>query len=93
VCPLILLDMDFDEDRSRARIFRRCFAPKCFNTQQPVSSGQCKQGTQPFSTLAVGRWLLVTEALRPQADSGGISVKRKELAWDDDKLLKLMIAA
>ena len=24
---------------------------------------------------------------------GGISVKRKELAWDDDKLLKLMLAA
>ena len=24
---------------------------------------------------------------------GGISVKRRELAWDDDKLLKLMAAA
>jgi hypothetical protein len=32
-------------------------------------------------------------ALRPQADSGCISVKRKELVWDDAKLLKLMIAA
>ena len=61
--------------------------------QDKVFSGQCKQGTQPFSSLAVGRWLLVTEALRPQADSGGISVKRKELVWDDDKLLKLIIAA
>jgi hypothetical protein len=30
---------------------------------------------------------------RTQADSGGIRVKRKELVWDDDKLLKLMIAA
>ena len=85
--------MDFDEDRSRARTFRRRFAPKCFSTQQPVFSGQCKRGTQPSSTLAVGRWLLVTEALRPQADSEGISVKRKELVWDDEKLLKLMIAA
>ncbi len=24
---------------------------------------------------------------------GGISVKRKELTWDDDKLLSLMLAA
>ena len=24
---------------------------------------------------------------------GGISVKRKKLTWDDDKLLKLMLAA
>ena len=29
---------------------------------------------------------------RTQADSGGISVKRKELVWDGDKLLKLMTA-
>ncbi len=44
--------------------------------------------------------LTLKEALSSVADFridrsvfGGISVKRKELTWDDDKLLKLMLAA
>ena len=63
------LDMDFDEDRSRAR------------TQDIAEN------------LAMLRHIVVN-VLRPDKSLfGGISVKRKELTWDDDKLLKLMQAA
>lgn len=63
------LDMDFDEDRSRAR------------TQDIAEN------------LAMLRHIVVNVLRLDKSLFGGISVKRKELTWDDDKLLKLMQAA
>ena len=62
-------DMDFDEDRSRAR------------TQDIAEN------------LAMPRHIVVNALRLDKSPFGGISVKRKELTWDDDKLLKLMQAA
>ena len=64
-----ILDMDFDEDRSRAR--REDLA----------------------ENLAMLRHVVINVLRLDKSVFGGISVKRKELAWDDDKLLKLMLAA
>ena len=55
------LDMDFDEDRSRAR-------------REDIAEN--------FAMLRLDKSVF-----------GGISVKRKALTWDDDKLLRLMMAA
>ena len=63
------LDMDFDEDRSRAR------------TEDIAEN------------LAMLRHVVVNVLRLDKSLFGGISVKRKELTWDDDKLLKLMLAA
>lgn len=63
------LDMDFDEDRSRARV------------------GDIAEN------LAMLRHVVVNVLRLDKSLFGGISVKRKELTWDDDKLLKLMLAA
>jgi predicted transposase YbfD/YdcC len=63
------LDMDFDEDRSRAR------------TENIAEN------------LAMLRHVVVNVLRLDKSLFGGISVKRKELTWDDDKLLKLMQAA
>lgn len=63
------LDMDFDEDRSRART------------------------ADIAENLAMLRHVVVNVLRLDKSLFGGISVKRKELTWDDDKLLKLMIAA
>ena len=64
-----ILDMDFDEDRSRAR--REDLA----------------------ENLAMLRHIVINVLRLDKSVFGGISVKRKELTWDDDKLLRLMIAA
>lgn len=64
-----ILDMDFDEDRSRAR------------TENIAEN------------LAMLRHIVLNVLRLDKSIFGGISVKRKELVWDDDKLLKLMIAA
>ena len=64
-----ILDMDFDEDRSRAR--REDLA----------------------ENLAMLRHVVINVLRLDKSVFGGISVKRKELAWDDDKLLGLMLAA
>jgi predicted transposase YbfD/YdcC len=64
-----ILDMDFDEDRSRAR--REDLA----------------------ENLAMLRHVVLNVLRLDKSVFGGISVKRKELTWDDDKLLKLMTAA
>jgi predicted transposase YbfD/YdcC len=64
-----ILDMDFDEDRSRAR------------TENIAEN------------LAMLRHVVLNVLRLDKSIFGGISVKRKELVWDDDKLLKLMIAA
>ena len=64
-----ILDMDFDEDRSRAR--REDLA----------------------ENLATLRHVVLNVLRLDKSVFGGISVKRKELAWDDDKLLSLMLAA
>ena len=64
-----ILDMDFDEDRSRAR--REDLA----------------------ENLAMLRHVVINVLRLDKSVFGGISVKRKELTWDDDKLLRLMIAA
>lgn len=64
-----ILDMDFDEDRSRAR------------TEDIAEN------------LAMLRHVALNVLRLDKSIFGGISVKRKELVWDDDKLLKLMIAA
>ncbi|MBQ3808659.1 MAG: ISAs1 family transposase [Kiritimatiellae bacterium] len=63
------LDMDFDEDRSRAR------------TEDIAEN------------LAMLRHVVINVLRLDKSLFGGISVKRKELTWDDDKLLKLMQAA
>ena len=63
------LDMDFDEDRSRAR------------TEDIAEN------------LAMLRHVVVNVLRLDKSLFGGISVKRKEITWDDDKLLKLMLAA
>ena len=63
------LDMDFDEDRSRAR------------TEDIAEN------------LAMLRHVVVNVLRLDKSLFGGISVKRKELTWDDEKLLKLMQAA
>ena len=64
-----ILDMDFDEDRSRAR--REDLA----------------------ENLAMLRHVVLNVLRLDKSVFGGISVKRKELTWDDDKLLGLMLAA
>ena len=64
-----ILDMDFDEDRSRAR------------TENIAEN------------LAMLRHVVLNVLRLDKSLFGGISVKRKELAWDDDKLLKFMQAA
>ena len=64
-----ILDMDFDEDRSRAR--REDLA----------------------ENLAMLRHVVVNVLRLDKSAFGGISVKRKELTWDDEKLLGLMLAA
>ena len=64
-----ILDMDFDEDRSRAR--REDLA----------------------ENLAMLRHVVINVLRLDKSVFGGISVKRKELTWDDDKLLALMLAA
>ena len=64
-----ILDMDFDEDRSRAR--REDLA----------------------ENLAMLRHVVLNVLRLDKSVFGGISVKRKELTWDDDKLLSLMLAA
>ena len=43
--------------------------------------------------LAMLRQVVLNVLRLDKSVFGGISVKRKELAWDDDKLLKLMAAA
>ena len=63
------LDMDFDEDRSRARV------------------GDIAEN------LAMLRHVVINVLRLDKSLFGGISVKRKELTWDDDKLLGLMLAA
>jgi len=63
------LDMDFDEDRSRARV------------------GDIAEN------LAMLRHVVINVLRLDKSVFGGISVKRKELTWDDDKLLGLMLAA
>ena len=63
------INMDFDEDRSRAR--REDLA----------------------ENLAMLRHVVLNVLRLDKSVFGGISVKRRELAWDDDKLLKLMAAA
>ena len=63
------LDMDFDEDRSRAR------------TEDIAEN------------LAMLRHVVINVLRLDKSLFGGISVKRKELTWDDDNLLKLMMAA
>ena len=63
------LDMDFDEDRSRA-------------------------GTEDIAeNLAMLRHVVINVLRLDKTVFGGISVKRKELTWDDNRLLKLMLAA
>ena len=64
-----ILDMDFDEDRSRAR----------------------REGLA--ENLAMLRHVVINVLRLDKSVFGGISVKRKELTWDDEKLLKLMQAA
>ena len=64
-----ILDMDFDEDRSRAR----------------------REGLA--ENLAMLRHVVINVLRLDKSLFGGISVKRKELTWDDDKLLGLMLAA
>ena len=64
-----MLDMDFDEDRSRAR--REDLA----------------------ENLAMLRHVVVNVLRLDKSVFGGISVKRKELTWDDEKLPGLMLAA
>ena len=64
-----ILDMDFDEDRSRAR------------TENIAEN------------LAMLRHVVLNVLRLDRSLFGGISVKRKELAWDDEKLLKVMQAA
>lgn len=64
-----ILDMDFDEDRSRAR----------------------REGLA--ENLAMLRHVVINVLRLDRSVFGGISVKRKELTWDDEKLLKLMQAA
>ena len=64
-----MLDMDFDEDRSRAR--REDLA----------------------ENLAMPRHVVINVLRLDKSVFGGISVKRKELTWDDEKLLGLMLAA
>jgi predicted transposase YbfD/YdcC len=63
------LDMDFDEDRSRAR-------------REDIAEN-----------LAMLRHVVINVLRLDKSVFGGISVKRKELTWDDDKLLRLMMAA
>ena len=58
-----ILDMDFDEDRSRAR--REDLA----------------------ENLAMLRHVVINVLRLDKSVFGGISVKRKELTWDDEKLL------
>ncbi len=43
--------------------------------------------------LAMLRHVVVNVLRLDKSLFGGISVKRKELTWDDDKLLGLMLAA
>ena len=43
--------------------------------------------------LAMLRHVVINVLRLDKSLFGGISVKRKELTWDDDKLLRLMIAA
>ncbi len=64
-----ILDMDFDEDRSRAR------------------TGDIAEN------LAMLRHVVLNVLRLDKSVFGGISVKRKELTWDDDKLARLMLAA
>ena len=64
-----ILDMDFDEDRSRAR----------------------REGLA--ENLAMLRHVVMNVLRLDKSVFGGISVKRKELTWDDEKLLGLMLAA
>ena len=64
-----ILDMDFDEDRSRARM------------------GNIAEN------LAMLRHVVLNVLRLDKSIFGGISVKRKELTWDDDKLFRLMLAA
>ena len=64
-----ILDMDFDEDRSRARM------------------GNIAEN------LAMLRHVVLNVLRLDKSIFGGISVKRKELTWDDDKLFRLMVAA
>ena len=64
-----ILDMDFDEDRSRAR----------------------REGLA--ENLAMLRHVVINVLRLDKSLFGGISVKRKELTWDDDRLLGLMLAA
>ena len=63
------LDMDFDEDRSRART------------------------DDIAENLAMLRHVVINVLRLDKSLFGGISVKRKELTWDDDKLFKFMLAA
>lgn len=64
-----ILDMDFDEDRSRAR------------------TGDIAEN------LAMLRHVVLNVLRLDKSVFGGISVKRKEFMWDDDKLVRLMAAA
>ena len=64
-----ILDMDFDEDRSRARM------------------GNIAEN------LTMPRHVVLNVLRLDKSIFGGISVKRKELTWDDDKLFRLMVAA
>ena len=43
--------------------------------------------------LAMLRHVVLNVLRLDKSVFGGISVKRKELTWDDDKLLSLMLAA
>ena len=64
-----ILDMDFDEDRSRAR------------------TGNIAEN------LAMLRHVVLNVLRLDKSIFGGISVKRKEITWDDDKLAQIMLAA
>jgi len=64
-----ILDMDFDEDRSRAR------------------TGNIAEN------LAMLRHVVMNVLRLDKSIFSGISVKRKEITWDDDKLAQIMLAA
>ena len=64
-----ILDMDFDEDHSRAR------------------TGNAAEN------LAMPRHVVLNVLRLDRTIFGGISKKRKELTWNEDKLFRLLLAA
>ena len=87
--------VQWEADGSPLPTGRRLLAAGCWNTS---AAGRLEDRSRArredlAENLAMLRHVVINVLRLDKSVFGGISVKRKELTWDDEKLLGLMLAA